>query len=553
MDFERAHQIARERGPIPVVYWIVRAILQPFFHVYFRLHRIGMEHIPREGPVLLAANHRSFSDPFMIGMCLRRPLRFVAKIELFDKRWKAWLLLALGAFPIRRGESDEEAMETARLILERGGTVGIFPEGTRVRPGPLGEPKRGVGRLAIETGAPIVPVAICGTEDIRRGWLIRPRRVTIRCGRPLTFPRPLDREPRHGLAQEIANRVWSCVALQWEYLGGVAPIRRAVVVGAGSWGTAVATLLARAGVAVQLVCRTAEQAHELMSLRTNIGYLPGVVLPDGVTVAAPGAIDWRDVDVACLAVPSLSLPVALDSLAPETPAGLGVLVLSKGLVAPAGISPSRLTLERLGDRPVACLGGPAHAAESVARGASLTVASPDRTFAARLAGALRKGGVVCESSTDLVGVELAGVAKNAAALAAGAALADGPNAAGAAAGRVYAECHALAKSRGAKANGDSFTGPAGAGDLVATVLAAHSRNRRAGELLAQGMAPQEIPAMLGQVPEALHVVPVLARAMQDGGLKAPATRELAALAEGRIHVEQWLARAGRAPTRSRAA
>jgi glycerol-3-phosphate dehydrogenase (NAD(P)+) len=551
MDLEQAHQIARERGPIPVVYWTVRAILQPFFHVYFRLRRIGPEHIPSEGPVLLASNHRSFSDPFMIGMCLRRPLRFVAKVELFDRRWKAWLLLALGAIPIRRGESDEEAMETTRVILERGGAVGIFPEGTRVRPGPLGEPKRGVARLAIETGAPIVPVAILGTEDIRRGWLIRPRRVTIRCGTALTFPRPLDRAPRPGLAQEITNRVWSCVALQWEYLGGLAPIRRAVVVGAGSWGTAVATLLARGGVAVQLVCRTPEQAHELTSLRTNVGYLPGTVLPDLVSVAGPGEIDWTDLDFACLAVPSQALPVALDALVPEIPAGLGVLVLSKGLVAPAGTSPSLLTLERLGTRPVACLGGPAHAAESVERGASLTVASTDRRFAGLLASAFLRGRVGCETSTDLVGVELAGVAKNAAALAAGAALADGPNAAGAAAGRVYAECHALAQARGAKA--DSFLGPAGAGDLVATVLAAHSRNRRAGELLAKGRPPEEIPDALGQVPEALYTVPVLARAMEDAGVRAPATRELAALAEGRIEAEQWLARAAGATSRSRAA
>ena len=138
MELERAHQIARERGPVMPVYWVVRAILQPFFHVYFRLRRMGLEHMPKEGPVLLAANHRSFSDPFLIGCCLGRPLRFVAKIELFDKRWKAWILLALGAFPIRRGESDEAAMETARVILEQGGAVGIFPEGTRVRPGPAG-------------------------------------------------------------------------------------------------------------------------------------------------------------------------------------------------------------------------------------------------------------------------------------------------------------------------------------------------------------------------------------------------------------------------------
>ena len=138
MDLERAHRIARERGPNPIVYWTVRAVIQPFFRLYFRLRRIGTEHIPAEGPVLLASNHRSFSDPFFLGLCLRRPLRFVAKIELFDKGWKARLLLALGAFPVRRGESDEQAMETARIILEQGGAVGIFPEGTRVRPGPAG-------------------------------------------------------------------------------------------------------------------------------------------------------------------------------------------------------------------------------------------------------------------------------------------------------------------------------------------------------------------------------------------------------------------------------
>jgi glycerol-3-phosphate dehydrogenase len=429
--------------------------------------------------------------------------------------------------------------------------VGLFPEGTRVRPGPLGEPKRGIGRLALETGAPIVPVAIIGTEDIRRGWMIRPRRVTVRCGRALTFPRPLDREPRHGLAQEIANRVWSCVALQWEYLGGLPPIRRVVVVGAGSWGTAVATLLARGGASVQLVCRSSEQARELASLRTNVAYLPGVALPDSVTVGTADAIDWHEVDVACLAVPSQALPGVLASVAPHIPDDIGVLVLSKGLVAPAGTPPSELVLAELGSRPVACVGGPAHAVEAVQRGAWLTVASPDRKFGALLKSCFQKGGVTCETSTDLIGVELAGVAKNAAALAAGAALADGPNAAGAAAGRVYAECHALAKARGA--NADAFAGPAGAGDLVATVLAPHSRNRRAGELLAQGSSPEQILSVLGQVPEALSGVPVLARAMDEAGVLSPATHQLAALAEGRIGAEQWLAATRRSPARSRAA
>jgi len=225
-------------------------------------------------------------------------------------------------------------------------------------------------------------------------------------------------------------------------------------------------------------------------------------------------------------------------------------VLSKGLLGPHGTLPSQFVAERTGDRSIACLGGPAHAGEAVRRGATVTVASPDRTFAARLASSLRRAGLECDTSRDIVGVELAGAAKNAAALAAGAAMADGPNAAGAAAGRVYEECHALAHARGASAS--SFTGTAGTGDLVATVLAAHSRNRRAGELLAQGVAPGEIPEILGQVPESLCVVPVLARAMSEAGVRSTATEQLAALAEGRIGPDQWadLARGSRAGSRA---
>jgi 1-acyl-sn-glycerol-3-phosphate acyltransferase len=209
---------ARERGVNPIVYYIARALLVPFFRVYFRLESIGAEHLPRSGPLLLASNHRSFLDPFVIGAMARRPVYYVAKRELFKPRLQAWILNSLGAFPIDRGAGDEDAMATAREILARGDCVVIFPEGTRVRPGPLGAPHSGIGRLALEGGARVIPVAVIGTEDVRRGWRIRPRKVRIRCGPPLCFP--MVERPSRAMAGAVRTRVWACVNLQWEWLGG---------------------------------------------------------------------------------------------------------------------------------------------------------------------------------------------------------------------------------------------------------------------------------------------------------------------------------------------
>ncbi len=142
-------------------------------------------------------------------------------------------------------------------------------------------------------------------------------------------------------------------------------------------------------------------------------------------------------------------------------------------------------------------------------------------------------------SADVTGVEMAGCAKNAAVLAAAAASMAGPNIAGAAAGKVFAEVDALARARGGRP--ETFAGLAGAGDLVASVVAPGSRNRRAGELLSQGIAPQEIDAMLGQVAEAVDAVPLLASVARDQRLEAPALESLAALVEGRIGPETWTA------------
>jgi len=224
VDLAGFRERSLHRGVNPVVYWALRAILVPFFLLYFRLQRVGREHLPRTGPLLLASNHRSFLDPFVIGTLVRRPVYYMAKRELFEKRWQAWILNALGAFPVDRGAGDGDAMATARAILERGDCVVVFPEGTRVRPGPLGEPHRGIGRLALETGAPVAPVAVIGTEDVRRGWRIRPRKVRLRVGRPLRYPTVERCSPT--LAAAVTERIWACISLQWDWLGGASQPQR---------------------------------------------------------------------------------------------------------------------------------------------------------------------------------------------------------------------------------------------------------------------------------------------------------------------------------------
>ncbi len=519
------------------MYWLVRGILQPFFHIYFRLSRIGREHLPAEGPYIIAANHRSFLDPFVIATMARRPMYYVAKKELFSRSWQGWILNALGAFPVDRGAGDEQSIETAKAILARGDVVLIFPEGTRIRPGALGRAHRGVGRLALESGVPVIPVAVIGTESIRRGWRIRPHKVRIRAGRPLSFPLVEHASP--ALARAVTDRIWPCVMLQWEWLGGLPPLRRAVVIGAGSWGTSLAVCLARAGLEVDLACRTHEQAVTLAEARENAAYLPGVALPESVRVLRAAELELGGHDLVCLAVPARSLPSVLAAHGERIPSRAGVVVLSKGLVPPLGTLASAFAAERCRARALAVLGGPSHAAEVLEHGASVVLASLDRSFAKQLAETLAAAALDVSLTTDVTGVELAGCAKNVAVFAAAAAASAGPNVAGAAAGKVFAEVDAIARLRGGLP--ETFAGLAGAGDLVATVVATSSRNRRAGELLSRGVPPEEIGLMLGHVAEAVDSVPLLASVARASALDTPALDSLAELVEGRIEPERWTA------------
>src|SRR3954453_9110866 len=320
------------------------------------------------------------------------------------------------------------------------------------------------------------------------------------------------------------------------------PIRRAVVIGAGSFGTAVAVLLERSGVRTTLLTRTQEQASELESERSNKRYLEGVELPRGLRVQGlnPEEAQFRRADAIFLAVPSRSLGEAADALAIQDLAGhAGIVSCSKGLVPADGVTPTAY-LERLfSPGRVACIGGPAHAREMVESGAGLVCASHSEGLAHRVADAFQQAGIVCEVSNDPVGVELAGAAKNAAALAAGATIAQGFNAAGMAAGDVFAEVLALAEVQGARA--ETFVGRAGIGDLMATALAPSSRNRAAGELLAQGVPAAQVPEKLGQVSEALETVSLLARACETADVDAPVISALSKLIDGPLPLEDWVA------------
>jgi len=216
----------------------------------------------------------------------------------------------------------------------------------------------------------------------------------------------------------------------------------------------------------------------------------------------------------------------------------GVVSLAKGLVPPSGVPPT-VALERVfGVERTACVGGPAHAREMIETGAGLACASHSEPLAHRVAETFQHAGVVCEVSNDPVGVELAGVAKNAAAVAVGATQAQGLNAAGMAAADIFLEVLSLAELSGGTAR--TFVGRGGTGDLVATALAPTSRNRSAGEMLAQGVPAGEIPARLGQAVEALETVRLLATAIEQAGVAAPVTSALAHLIEGTMPLDDWI-------------
>lgn len=212
------HAWARAHEP-GWTYGAVRVLLTPVALLVYRARSRGVRNVPRRGAVILAPNHFSNMDHFFCGVFLRRRIRFMSKSQFFGNNpVLSYLFRVSGHFPVRRGHRDDEAFVTAHAILQRGGCVGIYAEGGRSRSGGLGEPRPGIGRLALESGAPVVPVAIHGSMGVRNWRRLRFPRVAVSYGIPLT----LERVQNPTREQQIiaAETIFAQVRALYDELGG---------------------------------------------------------------------------------------------------------------------------------------------------------------------------------------------------------------------------------------------------------------------------------------------------------------------------------------------
>jgi 1-acyl-sn-glycerol-3-phosphate acyltransferase len=203
--FAKYHERSRTTDP-NWVYEAVRIATSLYGWAFFRARGIDAHKVPARGPVILAPNHFSFMDHFFIGMSIRRKVCFMAKSQLFKPPME-WIYSPGGVFPVRRGYADEEAFITANAILARGGAIAMYSEGGRSRTGKLSDHVRpGIGRLALESGAPIVPIAIHGSSRVRNWKRLRFPKVTVLYGDPIRWEKLAD--PTRDQQQQVANEIF---------------------------------------------------------------------------------------------------------------------------------------------------------------------------------------------------------------------------------------------------------------------------------------------------------------------------------------------------------
>jgi 1-acyl-sn-glycerol-3-phosphate acyltransferase len=205
--FNRFHKRVRDGRP-DWVYTLVRMVLTPYLLIVHRARALETRHVPEAGQVIIAPNHFSFLDHFFVAVYLRRKVNFMAKSQLFTRPLQ-FIYTHGGVFPVRRGYRDEEAFKTAFTILGRGDIVLMYPEGGRSRSGELGEPKAGIGRLALESGSPVVPTAIVGTAKVRNWKRLNFPSVTVLYGEPIRFDKVENptKEQQQAAAELVFERV----------------------------------------------------------------------------------------------------------------------------------------------------------------------------------------------------------------------------------------------------------------------------------------------------------------------------------------------------------
>ena len=315
---------------------------------------------------------------------------------------------------------------------------------------------------------------------------------------------------------------------------------RVVVVGGGSWGSVFAALLAERGHGVTLACRDPEHAAAIAKTGRNPRYVPDADLSE-LTATTLEAAPVAEAELVCMAVPSRAFREVADSLPGDAP----VLSLTKGLDPENG---SRLsTVFR--DRPVAVLSGPNHA-EEIAQGlpAAAVISSEDAALAVELQHAITSTRFRVYLNSDLVGVELCAAAKNVMALAAGGVdgFGFGDNAKAALITRGLAEMARLGEACGARV--ETFSGLAGMGDLIVTCFSRYSRNRRAGELIAQGRSQDEAREEIGMVVEGLTTAPVLRDLSRRLGVELPITEAICEVLNGTSALDLVSGLMSRTPT-----
>ncbi|MBV9607148.1 MAG: 1-acyl-sn-glycerol-3-phosphate acyltransferase [Solirubrobacterales bacterium] len=206
--FDHYHALVRDHEPESKVYEIVRISTVVWALLAYRARGFGSENVPN-GPVILAPNHASFMDHFFTGAFIRRRVQFMGKSQLF-KGIGAWVFSHGGVFPVRRGHQDEEAFVTAFRILARGGAVVMYCEGGRSRTGQLADDARpGIGRLAVESGVPVVPVAVLGSYQVRNWKRLQFPKVTVQFGKPFRFETVANssREQQQEASDYILSRI----------------------------------------------------------------------------------------------------------------------------------------------------------------------------------------------------------------------------------------------------------------------------------------------------------------------------------------------------------